>query len=356
MVKRVRYSLCVAVALLLLSGCTDAAGHLPTAPPPATVVGSGLKVAAPVLLTPADFAVIGPSSPLQFRVENRRLAYSSLTPAYEAEIWNPAGAFHQQLMFESASGPSIELRVAPLVQPEVPLLWRVRATLDGHPGPWSGQRTVRVSQTAWITGAGPTIERGEVTQLSVRMRQQATFSDCLGPATWSSDHPEIASVSPGGAVTAHQMGVVAITVQCEAGRDARAFTVVETLEGRIYFKSCSLVVGSGRPCLTSDMAAGMEGTLRVVLRESGSLVAGALSLPNLGGIPFSGTISPAKRLSAHGRKMTCGENGTLSLALEVLDDRLDFRIRQADGPGCVTADGPFDREWQVVADIDRLGR
>ncbi len=103
------------------------------------------------------------------------------------------------------------------------------------------------------------------------------------------------------------------------------------------------------------MAEGAAGVVRLELTESGSVVIGELSMPGIGPIPFSGTISSDSRLSGKGRRVTCGESGTLLAVLEVPDDRLFLRIHQADRLGCA-ADGPFDREWQVVADIDRLYR
>jgi hypothetical protein len=100
------------------------------------------------------------------------------------------------------------------------------------------------------------------------------------------------------------------------------------------------------------MEPGSAGNFRVETLESGETVRGEVSLPGISAIPFFGTFSPAGRLSGTGAKTTCGEGGTIALALQITEDTMDLRIREADGPGC-RPDGPFDREWQIAADVAR---
>jgi hypothetical protein len=349
-----RTLLCNAIALLCVSGCSEGSRRVPTAPSPSPTSGATLKVSAPVLLSPPHLAVFAPSSPLVLRVENVRGLYAPAPSGYQVELWNPSGTFRHHALFVSNSATRSEFGVQALVQAEVPLRWRVRAASDEHFGPWSEERSLRVQRAAIIAGTGSTMERGEAAQLTVRSVQQGITSACVG-TDWTSDRPELASVSPAGTVTAHRLGVVTISARCEASPGSWVLTVIETWRADFRLKTCRLVVGTGRACWNSNMVEGTSNAIRLELTEDGTQVAGDLTLPGMGAIPFVGTISPDNRLSGSGRKVTCGEGRTFLALVEVRENRVDWRIREADGLTC-SPGGPFDREWHVIADIDRLTR
>lgn len=350
-----RFFWCAVSVMLGVSACTDRSRPLPTFTSSSSTSGSALKVPAPVLVSPADLAVFTPNSPLVLRITNVRTTYASFTPRYEVELWNPAGTFTHAMTFASQSGATSEVRVPTLVDSDVPLLWRARATYGGHVGPWSTQRTLRVSRTARITGTGSTMERGEDARLSVRLVQQGLDADCAVPADWRSTDPAIVSIASDGVATPHRLGVTTISARCEATAASRVFAVIETWRAALRFKSCELVVGDGRACLNGSMTAGTTDDVRLELTQQGSVMIGELALPAVGRIPFTGTLDLSGRLSGKGHRSTCGESGTRSVSLEILNDRVDLRIREANAPGCAP-NGPFQREWQVFADLDRLSR
>ncbi len=116
----------------------------PSAAPGSTAAnpdGSTLKVGAPVLLSPVGGVRVESRRPT-FVFNNASGKFASVNLAYRLELLDGAGNFVAARAVQQGAGPTTYDLDTELVY-NVDVQWRVRAEIDGQPGPWSSTETFK---------------------------------------------------------------------------------------------------------------------------------------------------------------------------------------------------------------------
>lgn len=188
--KRTTALYCLATALAVsLAGCS---GSSPSPLSPSSITetdaaanadGSTLKVTAPTLVSPINGAKVATRRPT-FTFENAAGKYSTAPLSYRIELLDSGGAFVSAGVVNGGEGntsyiPQTDLALAKDYQ------WRVRAELEGVPGPYSAVGTFRTpdsaSSTPSFSGGGPTgsarsISLNEAYSIIVKVHDELRFN------------------------------------------------------------------------------------------------------------------------------------------------------------------------------------
>ena len=153
-----RFVLCSATALLAFAVSCSQSAETPVAPSstmnttaealPAD--GSRLKVTAPVPVSPTNNAQVDGAVVLV--TGKSRGSFTDVTPAYEFEVRNSAGAVvYSRVTGGAGAGPdNVAHAVEGTLEFDQPHTWRARATFGGEVGPWSAAASFRTPSGGYI--------------------------------------------------------------------------------------------------------------------------------------------------------------------------------------------------------------
>ena len=177
-----RFVLYSATALLALAVACSKSSETPVAPSSTADIsgeaapadGSRLKVTAPVPVSPVNNAQ--PDGTLVLLASKAQGKFTNITPSYEFEIKNAAGAIvYTRVTGGVGSGPdNVEHTVDGTLEFDTAHTWRVRAVQAGVVGPWSTVASFR-------TPSGGYIRDNEVFDPLTNGR---TVGEIVGPVTF----------------------------------------------------------------------------------------------------------------------------------------------------------------------------
>lgn len=159
--KRTTALYCLATAIAVsLAGCSGSA-ESPTSPSSvestdtaANPDGSTLKVTAPTPLVPIDGVKLSTRRPT-FTFANAAGKYSAASLTYRVQLLDAASNLVGEVTVSSGDGSSSYAADSDLAY-ATSFQWRVRAELDGNPGPYSGLASFSTPDPPPPTGVAPT--------------------------------------------------------------------------------------------------------------------------------------------------------------------------------------------------------
>jgi hypothetical protein len=117
----------------------------------ATPDGSSLKVTAPATVSPVNGDRIEGIRPT-FVFNNSTGRFASATPSYRIQLFDAAGALVGERTVEQSGNPTSYAADVDLAY-NADYAWRVRAELQGQPGPWSAAATFKTANPPAAGGA-----------------------------------------------------------------------------------------------------------------------------------------------------------------------------------------------------------
>lgn len=177
-----RFVLCSATAVLAFAVSCSQSAETPVAPGSTTnstaealpADGSRLKVTAPVPVSPTNNAQVDGAVTLV--MSKARGTFTDVTPSYEFEVRNSAGAVvYSHRTGGAGAGPdNVAHTVEGALEFDQPHTWRARAAFAGEVGPWSSAASFR-------TPSGGYLRDNEVFDPLTNGR---TVGEIVGPVTF----------------------------------------------------------------------------------------------------------------------------------------------------------------------------